>query len=429
MRKSNKLTSALISLLSVAVLTTTATFAWFFMNSDVEVEYGNDIICETGTALEVSIYQGRDEQNNEVWTPYSSKAMLNSVTARLEDISGDGINLYRAVTLIGNDQGQLVPSDLMDASPANSEGFGEFLELKIRLRSSSPMDVYLGGDSKLLPKYTGENHGNIFGDFSMDYIAGAMRVAVLENEELKMLWAPNPNYELVRSDKDGSYTFKTDGQVETYKYYKYVDEENDLFELVDVPADDLVYKKFVFGSTNTTDSMINGSPLLTTIEPDAVTGFGVSTLTLRLWFEGTDREADQALSGGSTKLNLKFSGIEPKPYSNELETTINKITANKTITTTVVDEGLTTEHTVDVVSYPWKNIDNSIKNTLMFTLDGYKWTTYDPSNPNLPDIQNLLETTKKDVVVYLKIPESSNYLEVVRKMVFEYEEEEESGNE
>jgi hypothetical protein len=83
---------------------------------------------------------------------------------------------------------------------------------------------------------------------------------------------------------------------------------------------------------------------------------------------------------------------------------------------------------VDILSDKVCVVDK-IKNTLMFTLDGYKWTTYDPSNPNLPDIQNLLETTKKDVVVYLKIPESSNYLEVVRKMVFEYEEEEESGNE
>jgi hypothetical protein len=244
-----------------------------------------------------------------------------------------------------------------------------------------------------------------------------------------MLWAPNPNYELSRSDKDGSYSFKTNGSVETYKYYKYVDKANSIFELVDVPADDLVYKKFVFGSTNTTDSMINGSPLLTSIEPNADTGFGESLITIRIWFEGTDREADQALSGGSTKLNLKFSGIETKPYSSELKEILDNVTANKTITTSVVDKGLETEHTIDVISYPWKNIDNSIKNSLMYTLDGYKWTNYDPTNPNLPDIKKLLETTKKDVVVYLKIPESSNYVEVVRKMVFEYEEEEEEGNE
>ena len=139
------------------------------------------------------------------------------------------------------------------------------------------------------------------------------------------------------------------------------------------------------------------------------TGFGLSELVVRIWFEGTDREADQALSGGQAKMNLVFSGIETKEDAKQ-----ESITALNTVKATLKTEG-------DKQYYDFSGMNN----TMYFSTDGYNWTKYeeeDGSN-NLPDIQSLLTSKKSNVYLYIKIPESDANKEIFRKMEFIYQEE------
>jgi len=418
MKKNNRKIVALFSLLSVLFLSINVTFAWFYMNSDVDVDYGSEIVCETGTSLEVSMYQGIDEETSEEkWSGFSSKVTKSDIAAKLQDITGDGQNLYSAVSLENDANGNLVPSGFAKAKPINEEGFGDYIELQIKLRSANPMNVYFGGESSVTPTYEGDNPDNIYGDFSKDYIAGAMRIAVLEKNEdssetLKMIWAPNPTYELTRNKNNGTYSFTKNGTIEDYKYYKCSDEVNNTFELYNVNEDDKVNKKFVVGSTNTDDAFINNSPLLTTITPTA-NDFGYSTLIIRVWFEGTDREADQALSGGQAKMNLVFTGMEAKDGdTTEAQNALDAITV-----TNKIDEE-TSQPILN--SYDISGVTNGMQ----YTTDGYNWTTYDEETNNLPNVDSLLASAKEYIYVYFRIPETVSTVDVVRKVEFAYQEEE-----
>ena len=70
----------------------------------------------------------------------------------------------------------------------DENGYGDYIELKVRLRSTSKMDVYFSGDSFVNPVTESEHDINVFGDFSKDYIAGAMR------SKLSMTPPPNTTF-------------------------------------------------------------------------------------------------------------------------------------------------------------------------------------------------------------------------------------------
>ena len=63
--KKNKLTLYLLTSVIVLILIgTTTTFAWFFINKQVEVDYGSEITCQAGTSLEVSMLEKIDPETN-----------------------------------------------------------------------------------------------------------------------------------------------------------------------------------------------------------------------------------------------------------------------------------------------------------------------------------------------------------------------------
>lgn len=424
-KKSNKMV-ALVSLISVFFITISITMAWFYMNSTVEVEYGSEIVCEAGTSLEISMYQGKDEiTNEEKWSNYSGKVKKDTVSAKLQDITGNGEELFRVASLASDDEGNFYPDALVKASTIDENGYGDYIELKVRLRSTSKMDVYFSGDSFVNPVSESEHDINVFGDFSKDYIAGAIRVAILEKQDddsliHKMTWAPNPNYQLTRHKEQGNYEFTKNGEIEQYKYYRLIDSKHEQFELYDVTPQDLIDKKFIIGSTENNDKMINNSPVLTTITPEDG-GFGIEELVIRVWFEGTDREADQALSGGQAHMNLTFSGMESKDIAtDETYQSLENITATYKEDTEKDENG---ETIITRQYYQFTNMNE----LMYFTLDGYNWTQYQVVDgvDNLPDIHYLLTKTKKNVDLYIKYKETLSNQEAIRKMTFVYEKESE----
>lgn len=408
MKKSNVKFVSLVSLISVLALSVTGTFAWFYMNSDVEVDYGSEIVCETGSSLEISMLQGTDDNGEQVWSEFSTSIKREGLSAKLQDVSGDGLHLYTPSTL-ANIDGVLTPTKFAKSKPMDEDGYGDYIELELKLRSTSPMNVYFADESFILPIEV-EEITNVFGDFTQNYIAGAMRLAVIEkiddsNQELKMIWAPNANYELKRDSK-GQYSFTEEGNVEQYKYYRCIDEENEKYELYNVTADDVVANKFVVNSTKTNDVMVNNSPILTTLTPDS-TGYGLAHLIVRVWFEGTDRESDQALSGGHCKMKFLFSGMESKAEA--LDTEKAKIDAiNYELHSNTVDE---------VTSY--SITFNNVSENTSFSVDGYTWEKYQDNIPNL--YQQVMES-KQSTAIYFKVDETLYNYAYIRKIEIPYSE-------
>jgi hypothetical protein len=246
------------------------------------------------------------------------------------DITGDGINLDKPITVDENMQ----PQGFTAAQKINpTTGEGDFIEIEVMLRTNSKMNVYLSGDSFVSPVAEGTATNSIYGNFSKNYIAGAVRVAVTEkngsSETLKMLWDPNPYYNLTRHP-NGTYSFSKEvktGNVEytNYQYYTY-NSTTKTHTVTKLSIDDIVNKKISLGNVGGADELTAGdSPILTSFVPDGTQKIMYKTLVIRVWFEGTDREADQALSGGVIKMYFKFNGVNKSDCTSANQTAINNI--------------------------------------------------------------------------------------------------------
>lgn len=407
MNKNKKKFIIVTSIYILFLLIITTSFAWFFINKELEIDYASEITCEAGTSLEIAMLKGvNEETQEEEWTDFSGYVKYTGTSAKIEDITGDGKNLYRPTAIATDPEtGDLYPEGFNKANKTNSEGYGEFLEIEVKLRTTSTMNVLFSGNSLINPVSTSDTDRNIFGRFSKDYIAAASRVAVLTKEddgteELKMIWAPNPNVELIRHKSDGTYELKTDGAYENYCYYKY-DSVNGEYVKYYVTEDDYVNKRFILGSTKTNEFMINNSPIITKMSPE-INEFVEQRLVIRVWFEGTDREADQALGGGYVKLNLKFIGMQEK--TEVLEE--NKVLLDDFVFTKV---GL---------SYKLEHFDSKIS----YSLNGYSWAPCSEvvvQNLNVK-INQHFSSSKEDLIIYLKCPETTTEYEYIIKKVLKY---------
>ncbi len=384
----NKKLTAVISIIIIIVLLVSSTIAWFYLSSDVEVDYGSILQVEAGNALEISVDQGES---------YSGRIKLTegNLGARLIDITGDGINLFSPQNI--DEMG--VPSDFQNAEIAkvqdNGSVTGDYLKYEIWFRSVQPLDVFLSGSSFIDPKSTSEDNANLYGKFSKDFISGAIRLSVTEiqddgSEVLKLLWAPNPQVELIAGSK-GTYTLNPNS--ENREQYYITEKEGSNYNQYPITSSDYANKWFVAGSTNATDLNAASSPILTTLSQKDGEEFCTSKLVLRIWFEGTDREASQALSGGAVNMNFKFTGMQKK-HNTELQGQINAIGYSNGVYTNIDAIG----------TRPVEQGEE--KDTLLYSTDGYTWKTY-TSVAALP--------TKG--TVFFKGAEKNNYYETACKKI------------
>jgi len=349
------------------------TFAWFYINEEVTVDYGNSIFCEAGDSLEISLIE------NGTASRWSSTIDYSAGEFTTVDISGDGQYLYRPSEIDENQQ----PVNLIPASSSLEDSFSyDFIELEVAFRSVSKMNVYLSDESFIEPVNPDDTTSNIYGSFSRDYIAGAMRVAVLDESGLKMLWAPNSKYQLIQNG-NGTYSFKTgvngDSAPESDYYFYGEDENGDLVQQK-VSSDAYASKKFVVDSTGAKKDYTGNSAALVSLIPETEGTHAQKTVRIRIWFEGTDREAHQALAGGNVNIKLKFIGVS-KETDADKQTAINNITFDQ---------------------------DNSkfsgLSEGMVFSTDGRNWTEYKPAAPNLP----VLESGSS---IYIKYPETVTHYE------------------
>lgn len=346
------------------------TFAWFYLNEKVAVNYGNSIFCEAGDSLEIALVK------NGVASGWSSSIDYSAGEFTTLDITGDGYNLFRPLEI--NELQQPVGFERAKSSLDSDNDF-DYVDIELSFRSLSKMDVFFSGESFVRPVNTENNGKNIYGDFSRDYIAGAVRVAVVEGSDVKMIWAPNSKYELIKED-GGKYSFKSgdEGDSVAESHYSYYNEDSNgnLAEKI-VTKDDYADKKFIIDSTGATNDFSGNSPVLVSLNPRSEGEFAQKTVKIRIWFEGTDREADQALAGGNVDVKLKFAGINKEPAESKKVDDMRNVSFNQQTSTF-----------------------SGLKDGMVFSTDGYTWNAYTASTPNTP----VLKTGES---IYIKYPETA----------------------
>ena len=372
----------LILLSSISVILMVAliggTLAWFYLNEEVTINYGNSIFCEAGDSLEIALVE------NGTPSRWSSLIDISAGEYTTVDISGDGYHLYRPSEI--NELQQPLSFKPAVSSLDDMSAY-DYIEMEVAFRSLSKMKVFLSEDSYITPVNTEDNGSNMYGAFSRDYIAGAMRVAIIEGSELKMLWAPNSQYELIqypngtygfRSGENGNSTPETD-----YSYF--VQDENGEYVEQAVSAEEFASKKFVVDSTGARNGTSGKAAPLITLNPSGEGDFDQKTVKIRVWFEGTDREAHQALAGGNVNVKLKFVGVYKEDAEAEKQAAIDSIT---------FDEGT--------------QKFSGLAQGMEFTTDGRTWKVYNPSAPNLP-------TLESGESIFFRYPETNTNFETAYK--------------
>lgn len=349
------------------------TLAWFYVNEEVTVDYGNSIFCEAGDSLEISLLE------NGVASRWSSAVDYRSGEFTTVDISGDGNALYRPSEI--NEYQQPVGFINAVSSLEDSMTY-DYIEIEVAFRSLSPMNVYLSEESFINPVDPNNGASNIYGNFSRDYIAGAMRVAILENEQVKMLWAPNSQYQLIQNG-NGSYSFNngasgTSVPESSYSYYA-KDENGAMYEKL-VSSEDYANKRFVVDSTGAHRNSTGNSAVIVSLNPLTEGSYDQKSVKIRIWFEGTDREAHQALAGGNVNVKLKFVGV----YK---ETDATKQAA------------------IDAITFDQdKSRFSGVVEGMVFSTDGRQWTRVNSSASNLPALES-------GSSIFFKYPETDDTYE------------------
>lgn len=237
------------------------------------------------------------------------------------EITGDGINFY--VPNSRREDGR--PISFTDAVSGKN-----YIEFEIRFKSEDTIGLFLESESFVKPT-AGDNNSDLFGtdvirksisgNFTRDLIAGAVRVAFIENDivdgkavpknETKLVWAPNPNYELIKNAN--GYNFLLDSK--NKQNYNTLDKDN-LNPKIVRNIKDNVNASYDLGSAS-------GDPMLLYLDqPNEV-----KSLTVRIWVEGNDREADTSLKGGVFRIYLGFTGLnkELNNYVPNVSVSNNKI--------------------------------------------------------------------------------------------------------
>ena len=130
------------------------------------------------------------------------------------------------------------------------------------------------------------------------------------------MWVPNEKYELASDASSINYSGNAEG---SYKYLNVSDAGN-------VSGDSAWDSEKISVGNNAlaTDTMANEAiPLL------SFDGAGEKKLTVYVWIEGTDREANTVLSGGNIKFNLKLVGIPKKAAAENSDIDIDAVVFNK----------------------------------------------------------------------------------------------------
>lgn len=322
--KSNKkIYSTMVKLIAIIVSIFVFSYAWFVSNKENSLDN-----IEIGTVKTNNLQISQSGDGN--WGSVLSINSLNEYVFNNE-VSSNGISFYKAVGV--DDNGN--PSKLIKAIPNK-----DYLDFDLWFKNDSNISIYLDKNSSVYPECCSNISDAVlninktrdditrvssYGDFSRDLIAGAVRVAFInynynkENNTYELedkpvyIWVPNRNYEI--SYKNGYYDFNIDStNYETYNYMNVINSTS-FKETKLTNVKDEINASYISKSSSGDQKLFeiksNGEEVK-------------SGLKVRIWIEGTDREAVEALKGGKFKFTLSFVGFTKEENNNIPSITVSE---------------------------------------------------------------------------------------------------------
>lgn len=406
-----------IVILSVAAV---FTMAWFLFDETATIQTSDNMQITAGSKLEIA----HIEKDGTVGD-WGQQITLNTGSDVFPDITGDGNLFYYPKVLDDNDQAFETVDSFVDLSTVEDVGVF-YITVHLRFRTTMPMTVYLSEDSFVKGKTDtlegaeAENN-SIFGDFSRDGIAGAVRVAFVEYNSqvadeytLRNVWIPNDTYQLsydqnetIGTNGDHKAYFTTGGEREyttledgtkalNYGYlekttvngeekmvFKPWSEEQYVDQAVTLESQGLASE-----DQNGVQWIGGAAPLIEFKESDMKNGFAVRDLYIKIWIEGTDREADKAFTDGQLEYNFSFTGIEKGDFEK-----VNAEIAAKTI----VSDG-------SKLYYKENDTLTEITETnlLLYSYNGVDWKPYNGQMVSDEEFQNSYVWVKYGEKIHVK---------------------------
>lgn len=302
---------------SLLLVTVSATYSWFLyqqpnMAYDVKVE-----VMDTFNLTLKSGQEGDDKITSNLSRDFS-----------LMPVYGNGKDFYSAVfdnMEVADKPGEYVYGPTGEYEMISSEVYEKnIFHMDFVLGVDGFVDLYLEHtDHEKTRTFVafGEGHENRkspYGDFSRDNINGAVRVAILQKGEIKCIWVPNSDVELVKNGNE--YSIVTGEQATIEEKYTFLTSYN---------AND----KTATTKEIQTQSIKNGHCIIDGITyiwgdiadgncPKITTVYGEQPFSVIMWIDGNDRECDNALVGGKVQLNLCFTA---NPYGETAEVQVSNM--------------------------------------------------------------------------------------------------------
>lgn len=293
--KNKALRKTFFKMIILIVVLAIVSYAWFITSKESNL-YGYNVSTQTFNNIEISIDEGN------TWDMIANLSIPTEFLFRNE-ITGNGIDLYKAANK--NEDGDPIG---FTSATLNED----YLEFNLMFRSAKDATLFLEQSSYVIPS-AGINYENLIGssvlrissggDYSRDLIAGAVRVAFIDNElvegvyvpssDASLVWAPNPNIEMVYSGGVYLPLLNSTNQ-QNYQYYYFDGNQYSLTNVENIK--DII-------SANSS-GLSGGDPLISFLPANEV-----KQITVRIWIEGTDREAITELKGGQFLINFGFTGI------------------------------------------------------------------------------------------------------------------------
>jgi hypothetical protein len=315
MRKKSKIYKVGFELLIILTTITVATFAWFFSTPNLTQEEMR-ITTKAISDLLVSIDQG------QTWHRDLSLNLPENFMFGKE-ITGNGVNFY--APQIKRPDGTPLTFQVADSTR-------DYLEVEVWFKSSANVIVYLDEKSRVNP-LAGETYDDLLGpnvirksaggNFTRDLIAGAVRIAFVENELIEgvytpkgytnLVWAPNKHIKV----DCGPNVCNVDLNSTESQNYKYVDGADQAY----YAEKDVVNLRDTLNVDYATN-MANNDLYITHI-PATDEANSIRSITIRIWIEGNDREANTSLTGGIFQMHLNFIGLSKLFNSLTPEVSVN----------------------------------------------------------------------------------------------------------
>lgn len=295
--------SYLIKALSMIIVLISVTFSWFVFTKDTRLD-GN-ITGQATTAIFVSI----SDEEEGTW---NNKLEINveSGLVPTTEYSGNGKKLYMPIVEKKQIKGYYLPSKFLNSDDEESDESEvpetSYIDMVSYIKTDGPIALYLSPKSSVTPSDETK---------SENYIAGAVRVAILVDDYDPYIWAPNSTYEYI-----GNRQINVEGNPETQYTYAYKDGNEQFLTINDIVtidnSDQASYgynkeHRFLWGKLNEFNDYIHDvDPIFktsTTVNEEVIV-----KMIVRIWIEGTDREAVQEFIGGKFKINLFFLAIDNK---------------------------------------------------------------------------------------------------------------------